>query len=245
MVDSTLHGSGVYSILSKACGRLYVGSTVNFRNRWKQHKTDLRRKVHRSSKLQDAWLLYGEDNFSFTILEVVPDRSMIYLREQFWLDFLDAADRGFNTLHLVDPTAKWAEGRRAAMSAKRMGHTVSEETREKLRQANLGKKTHTAESKAKLSAWNAGKKMSPDAIARTAAAWTGRKHSVASRVKMSETRKKMFADGTLKSPLKGRKLPPETIAKLTGLRRSKETRAKVSQARRAYFARLSAQGILF
>lgn len=245
MVDITLHGSGVYAITSLACGRVYVGSTVNFGARWRAHRAELRRGRHRTPKLQEAWDLHGERRFAFAILEIVPDITALRLREQSWLDFLDTADHGLNTLHLVDPTAEWTIERRAAMSAKRMGHPVSAETREKLRQINLGKKTHTEESKAKLRAWNAGKKMPPDAIARTAASWTGRKHSPASIAKMRETKKAMYATDAVRHPWKGRKHSPEAIAKLTGLRRSQETREKVSQARRAYFAKRTGQGVLF
>jgi hypothetical protein len=122
---------------------------------------------------------------------------MLFAREQWWLDFLDAADSGLNTCHIVDELPPWTMERRAALSAKRMGHPVSAETREKLRQANLGKKTHSAESKARLRELNLGKKMPPDAIARTAAAWKGRKHTSDTRAKLSAIRKAMYDAGIL------------------------------------------------
>jgi group I intron endonuclease len=238
MVDTPLHCSGVYAIVSLACGRMYIGSTVAFGTRWRWHRNELRRGRHGTPKLQGAWSLYGEGNFSFAILEIVPDRAKLFAREQYWLDFLETADYGLNTLHIVDQLPQWTAERRAAMSVKRMGHPVSAETREKLRQANLGKKTHSIESKARLRALNLGKKMPPNAIARTAASWTGKKHSPESREKMSMTTKMMFAAG-YQHPWKGRKHSPETIAKLKGRKVSPETRAKVSRARKAYFARLS------
>ena len=160
MVDTTLLTSGVYAIRSQACGRVYVGSSVDIRKRWTQHRNELHRGVHRTAKLQTAWALYGEDNFLFTILEAIPDRVLLREREQFWLDTLHAADCGFNTLHMVDTLPDWTPERRASQSLKRMGHQVSAETREKLRQANLGKK-HTEESKALRRAWSTGRKMPP------------------------------------------------------------------------------------
>lgn len=232
MVASILRCAGVYAITSLACRRIYVGSSVNIGRRWIWHRAELHRGRHCAKKLQDVWMLHGEKNLSFAILEIVTEVGELRAREQYWLDFLSAADYGLNTLHMVDNLGPWTRERRAAMSAKRMGHPVSAETREKLRQANLGKKTHTEESKAKLRAANLGKKMSADAIARTAAYWTGRTHSPETRQKISAAHKLLYANGYI-NPAKGRKLPPETIAKLIGRKHSQETKDKLSKIRRA------------
>lgn len=231
MVDTTLYKSGVYAITSIACGRIYVGSSIDIGRRWLWHRNELRRGRHKTAKLQQAWHLYGEDNFSFAILEMVQGKDALLDREQFWLDFLEAADYGFNMLHIVDKWPQWTPERRAAMSVKLTGRPVSTETRQKLRQANLGK-TYSEESKEKRRVWSSGRKMSPEAIAKTAAYWTGRKHSPEAREKMSQARKAMYANGC-PHPWKGRKHLPETIAKLAGRLVSQETRLKQSIARKA------------
>lgn len=230
MVATTVYISGIYAITSLACGRMYVGSSTNILARWRAHISELRQGRGRSSRLQEAWRTYGEGRFSFAILEIVSDKSTLLEREQRWLDYLEAADYGFNMRHIVD-RPDWTPERRAKMSAKRMGHAVSPETREKLRQANLGK-THSEESKEKRRIWSSNRKMSPEAVAKTATYWMGRKHSPETRAKISEARKVMYANGA-SHPWRGRKHSAETIAKLTGRHISPETRLKISKARKA------------
>jgi hypothetical protein len=43
--------------------------------------------------LQNAWNKYGEDNFYFSVLELVPDKDKLIEREQYWIDKLNACDR--------------------------------------------------------------------------------------------------------------------------------------------------------
>lgn len=58
--------AGVYKIVCKPTGEVYVGSAAkSFRTRRKRHWTDLRRGVHHNFKLQRAWKTYGESEFAF------------------------------------------------------------------------------------------------------------------------------------------------------------------------------------
>ena len=193
MADQTLHLSGIYVIRSIACGRIYIGSSYNVYNRWKEHRRLLAVGKHHSYKLQASWNKHESTNFSIDILEVVNDKTLRLKREQFWMDFLSTCkgDRGFNVRVQADsnlgtkfPFRPKSHSHRAAISAARQGHPVSQETRAKLRAANLGKKTHTIASKEKLRSANLGKKMSPDAIARTAASWRGKRHKPEAIAKM-------------------------------------------------------------
>lgn len=60
---------GVYKITNTANGKFYIGSAKNIRRRWSQHKWDLKSKRHRARHFVNAWYVYGEDAFSFEILE--------------------------------------------------------------------------------------------------------------------------------------------------------------------------------
>ena len=79
---------GVYRIVNKHDGSVYVGSAVNLRRRENNHWSDLRLNCHGNSHLQNAWNKYSEDALVFEILEYVPTEQLIK-REQYYLDTLN------------------------------------------------------------------------------------------------------------------------------------------------------------
>ena len=112
----------IYQILNTQNNKRYVGSSVNFDKRIRQHKIDLKRKKHANRHLQDSWNKYGEEAFSFTALEVVTNPEDLLSREQFWIDTS-------NPEYNIDKVAG------SSLGVKR-----SPETIEKIRKANLGLK---------------------------------------------------------------------------------------------------------
>jgi predicted GIY-YIG superfamily endonuclease len=56
---------GVYIINNKLNGHNYIGSSINIKQRFAQHKSTLRHNTHRNQHLQNAWNKYGEENFDF------------------------------------------------------------------------------------------------------------------------------------------------------------------------------------
>ena len=60
---------GIYRIKNKINEKCYYGSSKNIEKRWKTHLNQLRNKKHINTILQKAWNKYGEDNFSFEIVE--------------------------------------------------------------------------------------------------------------------------------------------------------------------------------
>lgn len=83
--------SGVYLIKNKANGKVYVGSSHNVWRRILQHKTMLRKQAHHSLHLQRAWDMYGQEGFSFEIIEEVEVGHLMN-REQYWIDYYKAWD---------------------------------------------------------------------------------------------------------------------------------------------------------
>ncbi|MCP5018400.1 MAG: GIY-YIG nuclease family protein [Ketobacter sp.] len=71
---------------NSSSGKIYVGSSVNYKNRCHQHLSLLRRSKHHSIALQRAFVKYGSDNLFFEILEDVQDNNLLINREQFWID---------------------------------------------------------------------------------------------------------------------------------------------------------------
>lgn len=128
----------IYAIVHRQSGRCYVGQTSDVVRRWRQHRCDLRSGHHHSVFLQRVWRKYGEDAFDFVVLEECAD-STLTVREQFWADALPSV---FNSRLAVDTNRglrRSAEAR-AKMSAANSRRVTSDETKERLRSAFLGKK---------------------------------------------------------------------------------------------------------
>lgn len=79
--------SGVYLIENKINQKIYIGSTINFKERWYKHQNGKGNK-----HLYNSIMKYGIENFEFKILETVDilsDRKLLYEKEQKWMNFFD------------------------------------------------------------------------------------------------------------------------------------------------------------
>jgi group I intron endonuclease len=93
--------TAVYQIRNIINEETYIGSAAHSRQRFYTHKNLLSRNNHHCTKLQEAWNIYGKENFEFSILErcSVEDRVE---REQYYMDlFLDTGKGNllYNTSH--------------------------------------------------------------------------------------------------------------------------------------------------
>lgn len=136
--------SGIYKIKCLINGKFYVGSSINLQKRKGTHFGDLKENRHSNKYFQNAWNKYGEDSFEFEVLEECP-KTLLIEREQHYLDTLTPWKReiGYN----IYKDAK-----------SRLGMKCSEESKEKMRQAKLGKKRfpHREETKEKIGNANSG-----------------------------------------------------------------------------------------
>ena len=88
----------IYKITNLIDGKIYVGSTIDFEIRKKNHWCQLKANEHSSKHFQNAWNLYGEKNFTIEIIEEVPmndgesrtdfKKRLVDGREQFYLNTL-------------------------------------------------------------------------------------------------------------------------------------------------------------
>ncbi len=81
---------GIYQIKNLANGKVYVGSTLNFKSRKAVHFSRLKNGKHENPFLQNAFHKYGEDNFVFEVLDVtfgLDSRGLQELEQQY-LDLL-------------------------------------------------------------------------------------------------------------------------------------------------------------
>lgn len=62
--------SGIYTITNKVTGKLYIGESLDIYRRWHdEHIPQLRKNRHYNKELQNDFNKYGEENFSFEILQ--------------------------------------------------------------------------------------------------------------------------------------------------------------------------------
>ena len=121
--------SGIYKIINLSNNKIYVGSAINIRTRWNSHRSLLNNNKHDNNHLQNAWNRYSENNFRFEIIEYVNNKNNLLLREQFWINKLNVCDKtiGYNL---------------CPIAGSRLGQKISEESKNRISQAQRGKKRH-------------------------------------------------------------------------------------------------------
>lgn len=78
--------TGIYLITNTINQKCYIGSAVNFKNRWQKHKRDLIKNIHKNNHLQNAYNKYG-NVFIFDILANCNKEDLLYF-EQKCIDLL-------------------------------------------------------------------------------------------------------------------------------------------------------------
>lgn len=91
---------GIYQITNLVNGYFYIGSSVDITSRFGNHRHTLRKNNHNNPKLQNAWNKYGEQNFSFDIIELCNPKS-IYKIEQKYLNKIKASNMSYNLVFIV------------------------------------------------------------------------------------------------------------------------------------------------
>lgn len=229
---------GIYAFLNQVTGLRYIGQSRNLENRRKEHLNSLHRGDHHSQYLQRSYRLHGAESLIYSVLEYCNADAMTD-REQFWLDFYTSAGV-YNSAPAANSNlgVVWSAESRQKQSKSQKGRIHSEETKDKIRLAHLGRKfseihvenmrltrlgkVHTEESREKMSKARKGRKFSPEHIANMNICKVGRKHTVESIEKMRLAKI-------------GRKASPEAKAKisasLTGKVRSAESNRKMVETR--------------
>lgn len=114
-----LDRSGIYQIVNKNNGKIYVGSAVNLLKRKHTHFAKLKTQTHNNPYLQSVYNK-NPDVFGFYVLEFC-DREDLLSREQIWLDVLyDEQDRCYNIGKIA--------------SHAMLGRNHSEETKQRMRE---------------------------------------------------------------------------------------------------------------
>lgn len=60
---------GIYIITNNENGKYYIGKSKDIDTRWYNHIYELNHNTHPNTHLQNAWNFYGENNFTFEVLQ--------------------------------------------------------------------------------------------------------------------------------------------------------------------------------
>ena len=194
----------IYVVTCVPTGKIYIGSSIDFRNRWKSHRYHLNAGTHHSPYFQNAWNKHKEAAFTHSIVAMcdAEDRNTV---EKYWIDTLDAANPlvGFNVCtapvgrsgapHKETTKQKISQAHKGKkksqehiekMVAVNRNRQVSQETRVRLSKAAKGRKW-TEEQKAKIRGLRTGWQHSEEAIQKMKNAAMNRTVSEETRVKIS------------------------------------------------------------
>ncbi len=234
----------IYTIFNIINDKCYVGQAARKHHRWQNHKIALRTNKHANKHLQNAYNKYGKDAFIFVVLENLFDISNLDERENYWIKALKpeynkapVAGSNFGVKHTDATKQKWSEHRKgqkrtgAALDNLKKGWEkrgpVSEEAKENMRQAQLGKK-QSEETKAKrkiLMAGNIvnnGRKQSQEQIEARAKILRGKPKSEEHKLKISEGNKSKFVSDETRAK--------QSLAAKNRKPMSEETRKKLSDS---------------
>lgn len=96
-VVGTTAKSGIYKLTNQIDGKVYIGQSVNIKDRWGTHiKMGLGAETPSRNKLYSAMLKDGVENFTFEVLEECPS-SQLNEREKFYIDFFSSSEYGYNS----------------------------------------------------------------------------------------------------------------------------------------------------
>lgn len=171
--------SGIYEIVNLVNGKRYVGSAINLRVRWRQHRYALARGDHTNTLLQRAWAKYGDANFAFRVLEnCSPDQ--LIAREQHHIDV------GYD--YNICPTAGSSLGRKLSVT-----------TKQKIADKAKGRKMppRSDEYREKLSKAMKARKPNPERVAKMADTKRGSSLTDEHKAKIGEGVRKAIDEGRL------------------------------------------------
>jgi group I intron endonuclease len=144
---------GVYFIKNLINDKVYVGSSQDIERRFYLHKHYLNKGKHINQHLQNAWNEYGEENFSFSILEQIDNIEQLLEKEKECIIHYNSINREFGYNICEDTTAPM------------VGRKHSEFSKQKMIQSKLGDKNsfygkhHTDKTKSILREQMRGRKL--------------------------------------------------------------------------------------
>lgn len=91
---------GIYKITNKINNKIYIGQSIDIKERWKQHfyKAYNKKELGYNSAIHQAFRKYGYENFSFEVIEVCK-KEELDAKEIYWIKTLNSlTPNGYNIL---------------------------------------------------------------------------------------------------------------------------------------------------
>lgn len=189
----------VYCIINLINSKVYIGQTINLKNRLKQHRKPIT-SLDNLTYLQRAFLKHGIENFEIEIIDYALDKDQLDFLEILYIDKFNSRNSkyGYNireggksaghpskeTLTKCSKSLKgriFSEEHKKNMSKSGRGRIFSEEHKRKLRKPKSEEhKKKIAKSKIGNIPWNKGKTgiYSQETLEKITKGATGRKQSI-------------------------------------------------------------------
>lgn len=145
----------IYKIICKVNNRLYIGQTKRFTIRKREHINDLKANRHSNVYLQEDFNKYGMSEFTFEIVENVPD-NIGNEREDYWMSYYGGinTENIYNSMNSVTKSVYMRDKLHNYYVGKSHIEIHGEEVAEKMRKVNsekhMGKKASYTPYKGKV-----------------------------------------------------------------------------------------------
>lgn len=131
----------VYLVKNNVDGKVYIGQTVEKKpeRRWQNHLSAIKSKTHTNKHLSNAVLKYGENNFSFLVLDNALSQESLDKLEEHYINSYNSLDRehGYN-LRVGGRTGSLSEETKKILSLQRKGVKLNDRHSENIRKSLLG-----------------------------------------------------------------------------------------------------------